>query len=179
MYTFYDLTIECIHSTTFYTLYNIYTKKRDNTVCPQSQLAFCVGILLTIHVVILEKAQENGTTRPTNSEFLCHICQNRIGLTGSPSNPPTKKLNGHHGWTTTDSYLIVVCMRYGASALKRSGLALVTGSCDVSPDVLCDALIMLSHPSSLSWQWEPYRTASQYYLNSFSPKHMDMKGSWL
>ena len=25
MYTFYDLTIECIHSTTFYILYNIYT----------------------------------------------------------------------------------------------------------------------------------------------------------
>ena len=24
MYTFYDLTIECIHSTTFYILYNIY-----------------------------------------------------------------------------------------------------------------------------------------------------------
>ena len=25
MYTFYDLTIECIHSITFYILYNIYT----------------------------------------------------------------------------------------------------------------------------------------------------------
>ena len=25
MYTFYDLTIECIHSTTFYILYNIYS----------------------------------------------------------------------------------------------------------------------------------------------------------
>ena len=29
MYTFYDLTIECIHSTTFYILYNIYNSKKD------------------------------------------------------------------------------------------------------------------------------------------------------